>query len=92
MVSPNMGLAPYNITEEIIYPSGPNNFRRFEKTVAVNGEWENRVFYEIRPHKYEYEAWLTKHYGQPNYQHTWWVTHNSFVMRDNVYTHWRLSF
>lgn len=91
MVSSNMGLGSDNIIEEVEYIRDVN-FRRIEKTVGVNGEWESRVFYEIKPVKYEYEEWLKKNYGQANYQTSWWITHTSIVMRDIIYTHWRLSF
>ena len=76
----------YQYVEEV----EPVNFRKLKKTVSVNGVWEERIFYEIRPASISTIDWLTKHYGKYSYQSTWWSTHNSIVMRDNIYTHWKL--
>jgi hypothetical protein len=58
--------------------------------VPLNGGWEDRTFYEVRPKINVTLDWLTKHYGVFKYQETWWYTNNSIVMRDNIYTHWKL--
>jgi hypothetical protein len=68
----------------------PVNFRKLKKTVPLNGGWEERTFYEVRPKINATLDWLTKHYGVFKYQETWWYTNNSIVMRDNIYTHWKL--
>lgn len=68
----------------------PINFRTIKKTVSVNGVWEERIFYEIKPFSHDALNWLNKHYGKHNYQITWWPTHTSIVMRDSIYTHWKL--
>ena len=88
MVSSNLGLTPIDyqyIDEE------PINFRKLKKTVPIgDGNWEERVFYEIKPMKRETIDWLTTHYGRLSYQNTWWSTHTSVVMNDKIYTHWKL--
>lgn len=69
--------------------------RRFVKKIFLHGEWENVVFYEVKAYgsdRHTYESWLTKNYGPPIYQGTWWLTHSMLVMRDDVYMFWRLSF
>jgi hypothetical protein len=62
-----------------------------KKIVPLNGGREERTFYEVRPEINATLDWLTNHYGAFKYQETWWYTsHNSIVMRDNIYTHWKL--
>ena len=88
MVSPNLGLTPidYQYVDE-----SPINFRKLKKTVPIgNGDWEERIFYEIKPLKSSHVNWLTEQYGRMRYQHTWWSTHTSIVMSDKIYTHWKL--
>ena len=88
MVYADMGLGTikYDDPIEVV----PVNFRTLKKTVPLNGGWEERTFYEVRPKINVTLDWLTKHYGRFKYQETWWYTNNSIVMRDNIYTHWKL--
>lgn len=88
MVYADMGLGTikYDDPIEVV----PVNFRKLTKTVPLNGGWEERTFYEVRPKINVTLDWLTKHYGVFKYQETWWYTHDSIVMRDNIYTHWKL--
>ena len=88
MVYADMGLSTikYDDLIEVV----PVNFRTLKKTVPLNGGWEERTFYEVRPKINVTLDWLTKHYGVFKYQETWWYTNNSIVMRDNIYTHWKL--
>lgn len=89
MVSSSMGVGSFATYEEIIDVE-PDNFRKLKKTVPFNGGWEERVFYEIRPASISTLDWLHTNYGGYSYQNTWWSTHSSIVMRDNIYTHWKL--
>ena len=90
MVSSNLGVGSFKPYEYEVVDVELNPFRKLKKTVPVNGAWEERVFYEIRPASISTLDWLHHHYGQHKYQTTWWSTHNSIVMRDTIYTHWKL--
>lgn len=89
MVSSSMGVGSFVNYEEIIDVE-PVNFRKLKKTVPSNGGWEERTFYEVRPASISTLDWLHNNYGGHSYQNTWWSTHNSIVMRDKIYTHWKL--
>lgn len=90
MVSSNLGLGSFTPYEYDVVDVELSPFRKLKKTVPVDGAWEERIFYEIRPLKRETIDWLTTNYGNLRYQNTWWSTHNSIVMRDTIYTHWKL--
>ncbi len=93
MVSSNLGIGSFKPYEEVTYEvvdTELDKFRKIKKTVPVNGAWEERVFYEIRPNTQERINWLVDNYGSSRYQETWWYTHNSIVMKDSIYTHWKL--
>lgn len=89
MVSSDMGVGSFAPYQEVIDVE-PVNFRKLKKTVPFNGGWEERTFYEIRPASISTLDWLHNNYGGYSYQNTWWSTHNSIVMRDKIYTHWKL--
>jgi hypothetical protein len=91
MVSSNLGVgsfAPYEYPEVVDVEL--DKFRKLKKSVPFNGGWEERIFYEVRPLTKTTIDWLVNNYGSLNYQNTWWSTHNSIVMRDSIYTHWKL--
>ena len=88
MVYADMGLGTVKYDDPIDVT--PVNFRKLKKTVPFQGGWEERTFYEVRPNTQARIDWLVKNYGSRRYQETWWHTHNSIVMRDNIYTHWKL--
>lgn len=72
----------------------PVFFRKFKKTIPIDGSWEERVFYEITRFpmgRSDTEKWLHKHYGDVNYSVSWWATHNGICMYEKIYTHYKLS-
>lgn len=72
----------------------PIYFRKFKKTIPVDGEWEDRTFYEITRFplgRGNTEEWLRKHYGNVRYSFSWWTTHNGICMYEKIYTHYKLS-
>ncbi len=71
----------------------PIYFRKFKKTIPVDGEWEDRVFYEITKFplgRKETFDFLQKHYGEPKYCNTWWSTFNGISMNEQIYTYYKL--
>lgn len=85
MVQPDMGIIPtyIDVDKEI-------NFRKLKKTISVDGEWVEKVFYEVKPYKYETADWCFKYHGYQQYQGNWWATSTSIVMEEKVYVHWKL--
>lgn len=71
----------------------PINFRKIVKKFSNDGVWEDRVFYQmILPESKlrDIREWLTKQYGASIYGNNWWATYSTVVMRDKIYTHWKL--
>lgn len=71
----------------------PIYFRKFKKTVSVDGNWEDRVFYEITRFPMGRNAtieWLKTHYGEKVYSYTWWATVNGICMNEKIYIHYKL--
>lgn len=71
----------------------PVYFRKFKKTVPLDGDWEDRVFYEITRFPMGRQNtidWLLEHYHNKVYADTWWVTVNGIVMNEKIYTHYKL--
>ena len=71
----------------------PVYFRKFKKTVPLDGQWEDRVFYEITKFpmgRQETINWLNKYHNASKYANTWWSTHNGICMNDKIYTHYKL--
>lgn len=71
----------------------PIYFRKFKKTVPLDGDWEDRVFYEITKFPMGRQTtldWLTEKYKHPMYSNTWWATDNGICMNENIYIHYKL--
>jgi hypothetical protein len=71
----------------------PIYFRKFKKTVPLDGSWETRVFYEITKFplgRKETEQWLEDHYGKLKYSDSWWKTFNGICMNEKIYIHYKL--
>lgn len=80
---------PHQDIEEV----EPVYFRKFKKTISVDGQWENRVFYEITRFPMGRQTtldWLCEYYKHPMYSNTWWSTHNGICMNEKIYTHYKL--
>ena len=72
----------------------PIYFRKFKKTIPIEGSWEERVISEITRFpmgRSDTENWLHKHYGDARYSVTWWATHYGICMDEKIYTHYKLS-
>lgn len=68
-------------------------FRTLKKSVWNGKEWEVYIFHEMKKKESEKRKiveWLQEHYGRSGYVKTWWTTFDSVVMRDIIYTHWKL--
>lgn len=71
----------------------PIYFRKFKKTVPLNGGWEDRVFYEIKKPTRELHhsiEWCEKNYGGRRYSDTWWNTQEAIIMNEKIYIHYKL--
>lgn len=71
----------------------PVYFRKFKKTIPLDGTWEDRVFYEITRFSISRQSTidlLFNNYGEPKYSNTWWATHNGICMNEKIYTHYKL--
>jgi hypothetical protein len=71
----------------------PVYFRKFKKTIPLDGQWQDSVFYEITKFPIGRQSTidlLHKHYGEPKYSNSWWSTHNGICMNEKIYTHYKL--
>lgn len=83
-----------SMNDTIVYEDiEPINFRKFKKTIPLDGKWEDRVFYEIKTNNKEWHnaiKWCNKHYGGQSYTDTWWSTNNAVIMNEKIYIHYKL--
>lgn len=91
MVQTNMGLRPL---EDDIIDVVPQT-QKIKKKIAVNGEWEDRIFIRIpigpeRMGPSELEVWCRKQYGEPRYLGFWFKVSGYIVLDEKTYVHWKL--
>ena len=71
----------------------PVYFRKFKKTIPLDGQWGDRIFYEITKFPMGRQStidWLAKFHGPYRYSDTWWYTHNGICMSEKIYIHYKL--
>ena len=63
--------------------------RSFKKTSWNGVDWETMQYFELELDQ-KLMTWCELHYNRPKYTRTWWSTHNSIVINEKIYVHWKL--
>lgn len=97
MVQPKMGLAPSQPINYTYVDAVPQQ-QKIKKTIAVDGQWEDRLFIRIpvattdrlTTGNSEIEKWCREHYKEPRYLGSWFKVSGYIILDEKVYTHWML--
>lgn len=64
---------------------------KITKIIEHSGEWKECVFVRMQ-HTYKLKDWCKENYGNPKYLGSWYELGlaNVIILREEVYTHWKL--